>query len=359
VPINSYDDGNSGQTWLSIPASAPSKFPGGCMPLTVNIPINAGAGTISNAALLLDPKSGSNVTTPLGDPDHDGIWTGTITCVATGDLYVLYDLTEDGNTQSFSVPVGGLVLIDPAGTVYDKDTFDALKASGHSDSEARAGAAISGASVRLQRCATALGDCTNVLSGDPGISPHVNPELTGADGQYQWDVSSGYYRVLVTKVGYDTVTAPILSIPPPVTDAHVAMKKTAAPPPSDTGGGTPTAQAPAESAGTPGAPPSPIPVTPAGIGGTTPSKPCAGLKGSKRTKCLDAQKLKAALAKCDKQKGKKRAACKKKVRALAKCDKLKGKKRTGCRKRASSPPRSTEPNGNAAGGARRPRNRDS
>lgn len=346
VPIDSYDDENSGQTWLTIPAAAPSKFPNGCMPLTLNVPIDAGGGTVSNAGLLVDPKgAGANLTVPLDDADGNGIWSGQIPCVTTSDLYVTYSLTENGNTQSFSVPIGGLVLVDPAGVVYDKQKFDAAKASGKTDDEARAAAAIAGAQVRLQRCTSATADCANVLSGDPGIAPHANPEVTGDDGMYQWDVSAGFYRVIVTKSGYDSVTSPILSIPPPVTNAHIAMTKPSGNDGDGGGGGGDDGaggggdNGNGSNQGNPGPAvqqPSPQPSTPQG-GGTPPKKGCDGLTGAKRKKCLRAQKLKSDLAKCKKLKGKKRAACEKKVRALAKCDKLSGKKRAACRKRASSP----------------------
>lgn len=322
VPIDSFDDGNTGQTWLAIPASAPSKFPSNCMPLTFDVPISAGGGTVSNANLILDPKSGAAASSPLADPNNDGIWTGTISCVKSGELFVSYDLTENGNTQSFSVPLGGLVLIDPAGIVYDKQAFDAAKAAGHTDAEARAAAAIPGAQVRLQRCTTDSGGCTNVLSGDPGIAPHVNPEVTGSDGQFQWDVSAGHYRVVVTKAGYDTATGSILAVPPAVTDAHVAMTKTPSPSPPPTHGDPPPTHS-----DTPPDIQNPE-VTP-----VTPKPACSDVSGKQRTQCMQNEQLKKDLAACDKLVGKKKAACRSKVLALASCNKLGGAKRNACRKR--------------------------
>jgi len=108
--------------------------------------------------------------------------------VATGDLIVRYDRTG-AITERFSVPIGGITVVDPAGVVYDRVTYDEKIAQGMTPDQARAAAAITGAAVRLQR---KVGQSfVNVLAGDPGISPHVNPEITGANGMFQWDVPAG------------------------------------------------------------------------------------------------------------------------------------------------------------------------
>ena len=113
-------------------------------------------------------------------PGEGTSWSADIPCAKTGDLLVSYDLVEGGDTQHFEVPLGGLVLIDPAGVVYDKAAFDEAKATGKSDDAARSDAAIEGATVRLQRRVD--GEWRNVLSGDPGITPNVNPQVPGENG---------------------------------------------------------------------------------------------------------------------------------------------------------------------------------
>jgi hypothetical protein len=205
--------------------------------LPLNVPIRPGSGAVvpgSVELLLVDPVS-DDVTRPIrtiafsGDAPADGVYGFTIECVLRTDLYVRYTLEEEGTRDTFVVPIGGLVLIDPQGVVYDRSEFDEGRARGLSPEQARAEAAIEGATVRLQRLVG--GEWRNVLSGDPGIAPNVNPQITGADGLYQWDVSAGAYRVVVSASGYDAVTTRAVDIPPPVLDLHVPMGDPAPPPP--------------------------------------------------------------------------------------------------------------------------------
>jgi hypothetical protein len=137
-------------------------------------------------------------------------------------MWVEFTLTEGGNPpQVFRIPVGGLALIDPQGVVYDGARFDQAIAAGKSAEQARATAAISGATVRLQRLVS--GAFVNVLSGDPGITPNVNPQTTAANGIYQWDVQAGTYRVAVTAPGCQDAVSQAVDIPPPALDLHVRM----------------------------------------------------------------------------------------------------------------------------------------
>jgi hypothetical protein len=300
VPFNLFADPVSGQSYLAIPTGVVGSFPGGCMPLDVSVPIDAGAGTVSGVSLLAVGETIAMTEGPAG------VWSARIDCVESGDLAVQYTLAEGGDSETFIVPIGGIVLIDPAGVVYDIPRFNAARAAGQSEDQARASAAIQGATIRLQR--STGGVFRNVLSGDPGISPNVNPEITGANGQFQWDVSDGDYRVVVSKPGYVTATSRVATIPPEVTDLHVGLQPVNSPP---TGGG-----------GTP----------PAGLILTVPppkvaAKACAGLKGSKLAKCKRKQKLDAAIAKCKKGKKGKRALCIKRAKALSKCSAITGPKK--------------------------------
>jgi hypothetical protein len=296
-------------------------FEDGCMPLTLDVPIAAGAGEVSDVSLLLD---GEQIEMTEVSP---GIWRVTIECVENGDLAVQYTLTEDEVSQTFVVPIGGLTLIDPAGVVYDAAEFDAAVAGGASADAARSAAAIEGATVRLQR--RVAGSFQNVLSGDPGISPNLNPEITGANGQYQWLTNEGDYRVVVSADGYTTTTSRAVTIPPEVTDLHVAMQPTAAiVPPDDDGDGVPNASDPCPTVAAPGGCPAAAP--PPAVTGTPPAvvppavvakQACAGLRGAKLATCKRNAALAKKLAACkklSKKKGK-RALCVKKAKALSKC----------------------------------------
>ena len=205
------------------------------MSLPITVPIDPGSGTVKSGSVrlfLVSPGSGDGATplTPPGVMTPDAVngdnYRFELDCVRTGDLYVRYTLEEGGTEQTFTVPIGGLTLIDPQGVVYDQTVFNQRKDAGDTDEQARAAAAITGATVTLQR---KVGDeFQTVLSGDPGISPHVNPQTTGADGKFQWDVSAGIYRVVVQKDGFQTVTSPSYDIPPPKLDAHIAMTRVVA-----------------------------------------------------------------------------------------------------------------------------------
>jgi len=223
----------NGLTYYNFAAFSANAFAaaGECLTLKLPVPIQPGAGAVSNVSLLLDQSGGGAQQVPLEDPDSDNVWTVPTDaqgiCVQKGTLYVVFTLTENGTSQDFVVPIGGITLIDPEGVVYDADRYAADLANGMTPPEARADAAIGGATVTLQR---AVGDdFQTVLSGDPGISPNVNPQVTPGSGPskglYQWDVSAGEYRVLVTKNGYVDAASAVVSVPPAVTDLHVALQR--------------------------------------------------------------------------------------------------------------------------------------
>jgi hypothetical protein len=202
---------------------------GDCLHMKLPVPIAGGAGAVSDVSLLLNASNGVDEQVPMTDADGDGTWNvadgNPGVCVRPGVLYVAFTLTENGVSQDFITPIGGITLIDPQGTIYDQARYDAAIAAGSTGEQARALAAIGGATVTLQR---KVGDgFVTVLSGDPGISPNVNPEVTPATGPekgvYQWDVAPGEYRVTVTRPGYAPVVSPSVTVPPAVTDLHVAM----------------------------------------------------------------------------------------------------------------------------------------
>lgn len=201
--------------------------------LPVTVKLQPGAGTISDVRLaLLDPArhnpSDLAKSLPSGaiadsTPTISGnTYSFEVPCVVNGQMWVEFTLTEGANPpQLFRIPVGGLALIDPQGVIYNGALYDKAIAAGQTAEQARATAAISGATVRLQRLVG--GSFVNVLSGDPGITPNVNPETTGADGIFQWDVQEGTYRVTVTATGCQDAVSQSVDIPPPALDLHVRM----------------------------------------------------------------------------------------------------------------------------------------
>ncbi len=154
---------------------------------------------------------GINIHISDGGPDITGTmtetspdtWTYTTSFSRTGTATVTY--TVSGCTEP---TVSFNIYIDPAGYIYDINT----------------GTRIAGASVWLQR-PDGQGGWENVPTGQtpPVMQPDVNPLITGADGQYQWDVIPGSYRVHVEASGYYPADSIVVSIPPPVTDLHVGL----------------------------------------------------------------------------------------------------------------------------------------
>ncbi|MEI2761094.1 SdrD B-like domain-containing protein [Methanothrix soehngenii] len=136
-----------------------------------------------------------------GPPD----WTYTATFYPRhGHATVTY-------TVQGQAPITFSVYIDPAGYIYDILTNERIQ----------------GASVWLQR-PDGTGGWENVPTGQtPAImQPDENPLITGVDGQYQWDVLEGSYRVHVEAPGYYPMDSVVVSIPPPVTDLHVGLTRT-------------------------------------------------------------------------------------------------------------------------------------
>jgi hypothetical protein len=109
---------------------------------------------------------------------------------------------------------GPNVYIDPGGNVLDTN-----------------GNPISGATVTILRSDVWAGPFTALDPSEPGILPAVNPETTGADGAFDWDVYSGYYDIQAAAAncasaanpGDDTATIGPYPVPPPQLGLVVTM----------------------------------------------------------------------------------------------------------------------------------------
>jgi hypothetical protein len=105
-------------------------------------------------------------------------------------------------------------LIDPSGTVLDSN-----------------GNPVSGATVTILRSDTEGGPFAAVSVSDPGILPATNPETTGSDGIFHWDVRAGYYQIQATAPGctapgdqaQPTATIGPYAVPPPQTGLAISM----------------------------------------------------------------------------------------------------------------------------------------
>ncbi|MGI1659196.1 MAG: carboxypeptidase-like regulatory domain-containing protein [Desulfitobacterium sp.] len=104
-----------------------------------------------------------------------------------------------------------VILIDPSGYVFNATQGEGWR--------------LPDATVRLQYFDPALQAWVN-MSEDAysgRMSPINNPQLTGEDGRYAWDVAAGQYRVVVNRVGFDSMTSNPVDVPPEVTDLNIGL----------------------------------------------------------------------------------------------------------------------------------------
>jgi len=120
-------------------------------------------------------------------------------------------------------------LIDPSGTIVDTH-----------------GVPVDGASVTLlQQSDPPIGPFSAAASTSGDIEPAVNPETTGANGEYDWDAIAGTYEVTANASGCSApghpsqpdVTSSPFTLPPPKVglDLTLACGSNAAPVPHVTG----------------------------------------------------------------------------------------------------------------------------
>jgi hypothetical protein len=161
----------------------------------------------------------------------------------SGDLVLKVRTTCDSTPTE--VTVGRVVLYDPSGQITDGE-----------------GNPVENATVNLYHIPYALpdkdgqtNDCRTIetrpggpsgdWSGVPpaaiddgawfnpaitstwAISPTANPQVTGSDGRYGWDVSEGCWYVVVQAEGYNTQVSPLVGVPPAVTDLDLSLAQAA------------------------------------------------------------------------------------------------------------------------------------
>lgn len=55
------------------------------------------------------------------------------------------------------------------------------------------------------------------------ISPAINPMKTNESGRYGWKVGQGCWYVVVAADGYQTLTSPMVGVPPAVADLDLTL----------------------------------------------------------------------------------------------------------------------------------------
>jgi hypothetical protein len=159
---------------------------------------------------------------PSGGPSAGGIDTMPAVVPAAGLLNAIAACIDHGFAAGDPGCSGGGV--DPSGAVIDQF-----------------GDPVPGATVTVLRSDTAGGPFAATPNGSALTDPGTNPEQTGSDGQFAWDVLAGWYEVQASASGCyapddpqqsDAVTSPF-DVPPPRTGIELTLwcpSKKAAPP---------------------------------------------------------------------------------------------------------------------------------
>jgi plastocyanin len=135
----------------------------------------------------------------LSDPDGDQTFTGSFTTgprdPTPGDMALTVTCGDNETTAS-----GQVVLIDPAGVVYD----------------ATSGQALAGASVAcMEGQAVSAGAPTTTafrLWNAADYGNQVNPQSTLADGQFSFLTPAGLYQLVVSKPGYQPYRSTTINV---------------------------------------------------------------------------------------------------------------------------------------------------
>jgi hypothetical protein len=219
VPPNITIGGNNGTTQDGTPVA------GRTSPLTINASFDDPRAV--GVTLIAEDADGTQYETQMDSansvdwthtfiPSEKGLWDAPLTIT----VVPRYEDGSTGTEQSFEI-----VLIDPSGYIYHEGKGEDWR--------------LPGATVVLQYFDPELESWVTMTNeAYPGmLSPTVNPQITGEDGRYAWDVAEGKYRVLVSRPGFESTISREVTVPPIVLDLHVGLTPTDAVSPTITNSG--------------------------------------------------------------------------------------------------------------------------
>jgi len=174
---------------------------GGVQPVTITVEVlnNPCTVTISFMGRTVTPTAG---TTPTQQITYTAVFTDYEWDWGTHDVIV--NAISCGGTP-VSQKVSEITLIDPSGYVYNADT----------------GERIQGATVTCHYSKTTQNKW--VVWEAALYNNQLNPQSTNKEGRYGFMVPAGAYYVTASKPGYADNQTIVYQIPPPVTDAHIAL----------------------------------------------------------------------------------------------------------------------------------------
>jgi 5-hydroxyisourate hydrolase-like protein (transthyretin family) len=162
-------------------------------------------GDIVSVVATVTLDDGTSRSVELTRVGETNVYRGTIPGPFGGSsvrLSIHVDFSPEGDGVEDAVENGDIVLIDPAGTIFDRITGDPIE----------------GATVSLLRDSGA-GFVAPFLDADDDddndlIDPDTNPQITAEDGAYSWIVAAGIYQVTAIADGYEPADSEELTIPP-------------------------------------------------------------------------------------------------------------------------------------------------
>jgi hypothetical protein len=144
-----------------------------------------------------------------------------------------------------TIIVGIIVFFDPSGDITDASTGEPVEnaevtiyrvpealpdSEGETrdcrTTETRSGDDWSSLPAANIEAGVVIDPILDKIQGTDQISPTINPQITGNDGSYAWDVVEGCWFVTVEAEGYEPMTSPLVGVPPEVTDLHLALTPT-------------------------------------------------------------------------------------------------------------------------------------
>jgi uncharacterized repeat protein (TIGR01451 family) len=189
--------------------------------------------TPSSVTLTLGTKSYLMAETPPGSKD----FTATIPAadVQSGELLV----TAVCDGTPITNDIGQIVLYDPSGVVKDAATNALVEGATVSLYQVPGWRARTGPEENSlpNTCESNLSKPDGAAWSQPApvgegilanpdsglIDPAVNPQTTNSAGRYGWDVAAGCWFVIIQAPGYESVTSPVVGVPPEVTDLDLGL----------------------------------------------------------------------------------------------------------------------------------------